>query len=71
MANDIQAIDNAKAVNTINMVLSTTKTGFSSKRSSWNIVSADRQIENIQNKYTDRFDEIAYYYTGSLTAPNN
>lgn len=65
MANDIQAIDPAKPVNTIDMVLSTTATGFSSVRNVSRSVSPDKQIANIESKFTDRFDEITYYTIGN------
>ena len=59
---DIKAIDSNKPVNTINMVLSTTPTGFSSKKIVNDIVSTDNQIGNIESKFEDKFDDPVYYF---------
>jgi len=62
MSIDIKAIDSNKAVNSINMVLSTSPTGFSSKKTVNNIVSVENQIENIESKFEDKFDDPVYYF---------
>ena len=62
MSIDIKAIDSNKPVNTINMVLSTTPTGFSSKKIVNDIVSTDNQIGNIESKFEDKFDDPVYYF---------
>lgn len=67
MSIDIKAIDSNKPVNTINMVLSTSPTGFSSKKIVNDIVSIDNQIENIEFKYTDKFDDPVYYFDDCQT----
>lgn len=67
MSIDIKAIDSNKAVNTINMVLSTTPTGFSSKKIVNDIVSVENQIENIESKFEDKFDDPVYYFDDCQT----
>ena len=62
MSIDIKAIDSNKPVNTINMVLSTSPTGFSSKKIVNDIVSVDNQIENIESKFEEKFDDPVYYF---------
>jgi hypothetical protein len=62
MSIDIKAIDSNKAVNSINMILSTSPTGFSSKKTVNNIVSVENQIENIESKFEDKFDDPVYYF---------
>ena len=62
MSIDIKAIDSNKTVNTINMVLSTSPTGFSSKKIVNDIVSIDNQIENIESKFEEKFDDPVYYF---------
>jgi hypothetical protein len=62
MSIDIKAIDSNKPVNTINMVLSTSPTGFSSKKIVNDIVSIDNQIENIESKFEEKFDDPVYYF---------
>jgi hypothetical protein len=62
MSIDIKAIDSNKAVNSINMILSTSPTGFSSKKTVNDIVSVENQIENIESKFEDKFDDPVYYF---------
>jgi hypothetical protein len=44
------------------MVLSTSPTGFSSKKIVNDIVSIDNQIENIESKFEEKFDDPVYYF---------
>lgn len=67
MSIDIKAIDSNKAVNSINMVLSTSPTGFSSKKTVNDIVSVENQIENIESKFEDKFDDPVYYFDDCQT----
>lgn len=67
MSIDIKAIDSEKSVNSINMILSTTPTGFSSKKIVNDIVSTENQIENIESKFADKFDDPVYYFDDCQT----
>lgn len=62
MATDIITIDATKETNTISMVCSTSFTGYSSKRITLSDAPTDQQIENIESKYDDKFDDPTYYY---------
>lgn len=62
MAIDIIPIDSEKETNTISMVCSTTPTGFSSKKTTLDDAPPDQQIENIESKYSDKFDDPTYYF---------
>jgi hypothetical protein len=67
MSIDIKAIDTERAINSINMILSTSPTGFSSKKIVNDIVSIDNQIENIESKFADKFDDPVYYFDDCQT----
>lgn len=62
MTIDIISIDSQKEANTISMVCSTTPTGFSAKKVVIDDAPVDQQIENIESKYTDKFDDVTYYF---------
>jgi hypothetical protein len=62
MATDIISIDSQKETNTISMICSTSPTGFSSKKITVNDAPVDQQIENIESKYDEKFDDPTYYF---------
>jgi hypothetical protein len=62
MATDIISIDSQKETNTISMICSTSPTGFSSKKTVLDDAPADQQIENIESKYDEKFDDPTYYF---------
>jgi hypothetical protein len=62
MAADIIAIDTDKETNTITMVCSTTPTGFSAKKTTLDDAPKDQEIENIEYKYDNKFDDPTYYF---------
>lgn len=62
MAIDIISIDSQKEANTISMVCSTTPTGFSAKKIVLDDAPVDQQIENIESKFNDKFDDPTYYF---------
>jgi hypothetical protein len=62
MATDIIAIDSGKETNTISMVCSTTPTGFSAKKIVVDDAPVDQQIENIESKFDEKFDDPTYYF---------
>jgi hypothetical protein len=62
MATDIIAIDTNKDTNTISMTCSTSSTGYSAKRTTLADVPVDQQIENIESKFDDKFDDPVYYF---------
>lgn len=64
MVNDIIAIDPSKPVNVEYVVCSTLPTGYRSKLLKFGYYSNNLTIENIQNKYDNRFDDPSYYYGG-------
>jgi len=61
MSNDIHKIKNNQDISTIKIVCSTTNTGESAIRVVGTSNQGNLSIENIQNKFQDRFDEITYY----------
>lgn len=65
MANDIMIIDATKPINVEYVVCSTLPTGFSSKLLKFGYYSNNLTIENIQDKYTNRFDDPSYYYSSN------
>lgn len=67
MATDIIAIDTDKDSNTISMTCSTSFTGFSSKRTTLSNVPVDQQIQNIESKFDDKFDDPVYYFDDCQT----
>lgn len=69
MANEILTIDSLKDINTINIVCSTQQNGQSSIRLVVDNYPKNLTIEDIQSKFTDRFDEIRYYTVSGSTAP--
>lgn len=69
MANDIIIIDSSKDINDNNIVCSTQTNGVSAKRLIYDNYPSDLTINNIENKYTDRFDEIRYYTVSGSVAP--
>ena len=69
MANEIKQIDTNKDINTISIVCSTLKTGESSKRIVQENYPVDLTIESVQDKFTDKFDEIRYYTVCNSSAP--
>lgn len=62
MAIDIKAIDAEKLTNTLNMICSTTPTGYTSKKIISDDVPTENRIENIESKFTDKFDDPVYYF---------
>lgn len=67
MSIDIKAIDTTKEVNSLNMVLSTSPTGYSSKKQNSVDIQEDNKIENIESKYADKFDDPVYYFDDCQT----
>jgi hypothetical protein len=64
---DIIRIDNTKGINNTNAVLSTSVTGRSSTLSVRPNYPGDLTIENIQNKFSEKFDDVTYYTIGINT----
>lgn len=62
MPTDIIAIDNEKIVNKLNMIASATPTGFSTVKNISEDVAIENQIENIESKFIDKFDDPVYYF---------
>lgn len=62
MPTDIIAIDSSKAVNKLNMIASSTPTGFSTIKNISDDISLENQIENIESKFIDKFDDPVYYF---------
>lgn len=62
MAADIIAIDAQKETNTVSMICSTTPTGFSSKKITVDDAPKDQEIQNIESKYDNKFDDPTYYF---------
>jgi formylglycine-generating enzyme required for sulfatase activity len=69
MANDIIIINPSKDINDNNIVCSTQTNGSSSTKQIYDGYPVDLTIDNIQDKYTDRFDEIRYYTVKDSSAP--
>lgn len=69
MANEIKQIDTNKDINTISIVCSTLKTGTSSIRVVQEDYPVSLTIESVQDKFTDKFDEIRYYTVCNSSAP--
>lgn len=65
MANDITVAISGVAINDKRAVCSTLPTGKSAKLLIRDDYPVDLTIENIQDKYTDKFDEITYYTLGT------
>lgn len=59
---DISAIISGVAINDKRSICSTQPTGFSAKLLVRDNYPADLTIENIENKFIDRFDDPSYYY---------
>ena len=64
MANDIIAIDPTKPINNKYAICSVLPTGFYSRRLVRENFPKDLTIENIQDKFDNRFDDPSYYYGG-------
>lgn len=62
MAIDIIALDPTKETNTVSIVCSTSFTGYSSKKTTVSDAPTDQQIENIESKYDNKFDDPTYYF---------
>jgi hypothetical protein len=62
MATDIIAIDTDKDTNTISITCSTSLTGYSAKRTTLADAPVDQQIQNIESKFDDKFDDPVYYF---------
>jgi len=62
MANDIMSIDPTKPINVEYVVCSALPTGKTSKLLRFGYYSQNLTIENIENKYENRFDDPSYYY---------
>jgi len=71
MANDIYIIDPSKDINDINIIASTNNFGQSSKLLTIDNYPKNLIIQNIESKYTDRFDEIRYYTVFNSSAPSD
>lgn len=65
MQSDIIRIDNTKGINNKSVVASTSVTGISSVLNIRPNYPLSLTIENIENKYDNRFDDITYYTIGS------
>jgi hypothetical protein len=61
---DIIRADNTRGINNKNAVMSTTVTGYSSILIIRPNFPLNLTIENIENKYAERFDDITYYTIG-------
>lgn len=59
---DINVIISGVAINNKTAVCSTLPTGFSSKLLIKNNHPKNLTIENIENKFQNRFDDPSYYY---------
>lgn len=67
MANDIEVIDPLKPINVEYVVCSTLRTGVSSRLLKFGYYSQNLTIENIEDKYDNRFDDPSYYHgTGGV-----
>lgn len=64
MSIDINRIDETRGINNKNAVLSTTTTGYSSILSVRPDYPVSLTISIIENKYSERFDDITYYTLG-------
>ena len=64
MANDIMRLDPTKPINVEYAVLSTMPTGQSSRLLKFGYYSQNLTIENIEDKYDNRFDDPSYYFGG-------
>lgn len=62
MANDITIIDATKPINVEYSVCSALPTGFRTKLLKFGYYNQNLTIENIQDKYDERFDDPAYYF---------
>ena len=62
MAIDIIPIDAERETNTITIICSTTPTGFSAKKITVDDAPTDQEIENIESKYDNKFDDPTYYF---------
>jgi hypothetical protein len=71
MANDIYIIDPSKDINDINIIASTNNFGQSSKLLTIDNYPKNLIIQNIESKYSDRFDEIRYYTVFNSSAPSD
>jgi len=65
MANDIQVIASGVAINNKRAICSTLPTGESAKLMVRPNYPVNLTIENIQDKFDDRFDDPSYYYGNS------
>jgi hypothetical protein len=63
MANDIMRIDEQLPINDQTAVFSALPTGYYSRRVIIANYPVNLTIANIENKYTDRFDDITYYFS--------
>ena len=70
MANDITTAVSGIAINNKRAVCSVLKTGFYSKLLVRPNYPVDLTIENIQNKFDNRFDDPSYYYGGGGSNPD-
>lgn len=67
MANDIISLDLSKPINVEYAVCSTMPTGQSSRLLKSGYYNKNLTIENIQDKYDNRFDDPSYYHgTGNI-----
>lgn len=57
-------LNSDKPINVEYTICSTLPTGFSSKLLRFGYYSNNLTIENIQNKYDNRFDDPSYYHGG-------
>jgi hypothetical protein len=62
MANDIISLDPLKPINVEYVVCSTMPTGQSSRLLKPGYYNKNLTIENIQDKYDNRFDDPSYYF---------
>jgi hypothetical protein len=62
MAIDIIVIDSSKPINNKYAVCSTLPTGFSTRLLVRENYPVNLTIENIESKFTDRFDDPSYYF---------
>jgi len=67
MAIDIIAIESGNPINNTSAICSALPTGKYSKLIVRPNYPVDLTIENIEEKFTDRFDDITYYTIGSDT----
>lgn len=67
MANDIITAINGLPINDKRTICSTLPTGYSSKRIVRPNYPVNLTIENIQNKFGERFDDPSYYYGSNVS----